>query len=97
MFRSRESRQAWPEAGDIIPGTGGFRKLRWAARRRGKGKRGGLRVIYYYLVADTQIWFMSVYDKDEAADLSGKEKRVLKAAIEWEVAQRAARRKPRKR
>jgi hypothetical protein len=84
-----------PEAGDIIPGTGGFRKLRWADRRRGKGKRGGLRVIYYYLMADTQIWFMSVYDKDEAADLSGKEKRVLKAAIEWEIAQRS-RRKPRK-
>jgi len=35
-----------PEAGDVIPGTGGFRKLRWADRRRGKGKRGGLRVIY---------------------------------------------------
>jgi hypothetical protein len=84
-----------PEAGDIIPGTGGFRKLRWADRRRGKGKRGGLRVIYYYLIADTQIWFMSVYDKDEAADLSGKEKRVLKAAIESEIAQRS-RRKPRK-
>jgi len=39
-----------PEAGDVIPGTGGFRKLRWADRRRGKGKRGGLRVIYYYLL-----------------------------------------------
>ena len=34
-----------PEASDVIPGTGGFRKLRWADRRRGKGKRGGLRVI----------------------------------------------------
>jgi hypothetical protein len=48
-------------------------------------------VIYYYLMADTQIWFMSVYDKDEAADLSGKEKRLLKAAIEWEIAQRSRR------
>ena len=37
-----------PEAGDIIPGTGGFRKLRWADSRRRKGKRGGLRIIYYY-------------------------------------------------
>ncbi len=36
-----------PEAGAIIAGTGGFRKFRWADRRRGKGKRGGLRIIYY--------------------------------------------------
>ena len=38
-----------PEAGDVIPATGGFRKVCWADRRRGKGKRGGLRVVYYYL------------------------------------------------
>ena len=37
-----------PELGDVIPGTGGFRKVRWEDSRRGKGKRGGLRVIYYY-------------------------------------------------
>jgi hypothetical protein len=86
-----------PEAGDVIPETGGFlRKLRWADRRRGKGKRGGLRVIYYYLLAHTQIWFMTVYDKDEAADLSPSEKRVLRAAIENELAQRATRRRPRR-
>jgi hypothetical protein len=84
-----------PDAGDIIPGTGGFRKVRWADRRRGKGKRGGLRVIYYYLAADTQIWLMSVYDKDEAVDLSAQEKRALKPAIEWEIAQRVQR-KPRR-
>jgi mRNA-degrading endonuclease RelE of RelBE toxin-antitoxin system len=79
-----------PEAGDIMPGTGGFRKLRWADRRRGKGKRGGLRVIYYYLTADAQIWLMTVYDKDEAEDLSPGERRMLKAAVETELAQRAA-------
>jgi hypothetical protein len=55
-----------------------------------------LRVIYYYLIADTQIWFMAVYDKDEAVDLSADEKRALKAALQWELAQRAARRKPRR-
>jgi hypothetical protein len=78
-----------PEAGDVIPGTGGFRKLRWPDRRRGKGKRGGLRVIYYYLVSDTQVWFMAVYGKDEAAALSPAERRALKTAIDEELRQRA--------
>jgi hypothetical protein len=58
-------------------------------RRRGKGKRGGLRVIYYYLVEDMQIWLLTLYDKDEAIDLSAKEKRLLKAAIEEEMGRRS--------
>ena len=87
---------AEPEAGDVIQGTGGFRKLRWADRRRGKGKRGGLRVIYYYLLADTQIWLMTLYDKGEAADLSAAEKRLLRAALSAELARRATRRRPRR-
>jgi hypothetical protein len=78
-----------PEAGDVIPGTGGCRKVRWADRKRGKGKRGGLRVIYYYLVKDVQVWLLTLYDKDEAVDLSAKEKRLLKAAIEEETRQRS--------
>lgn len=81
-----------PEAGDVISGTGGFRKVRWADRRRGKGKRGGLRVVYYYLLADSLIWFVTLYDKDKAVDLSPKEKRHLKTAIEEETRQRARRR-----
>ena len=86
-----------PEAGDVIPGTGGFRKLRWPDPRRRKGKRGGLRVIYYHLMSDTQIWLMTLYDKDAAADLSAGEKRVLKSAIDKETRQRAGRqRTPRK-
>lgn len=85
-----------PDAGDVIPGTGGFRKLRWGDPRRGKGKRGGLRVIYYYLEADDQIWLITVYDKDEMADLSPAEKRLLKKAIEAELTQRAGRRSRRR-
>src|SRR5258706_13526295 len=81
-----------PEAGDVIPGTGGFRKLRWADARRGKGRRGGLRIIYYYLHFDRQIWLMTLYDKDEVSDLTISEKRALKAAIEMELEQRAVRR-----
>jgi hypothetical protein len=85
-----------PEAGDVIQGTGGFRKLRWADRRRGKGKRGGLRVIYYYLMTDAQIWLMTLYDKGEVADLSAAEKRLLRAALDAELAGRTARRRPRR-
>jgi len=85
-----------PEAGDVMPGTGGFRKLRWADRRRGKGKRGGLRVIYYYLLTDAQMWLMTLYDKGEVADLNAAEKRLLKAALDAEPARRAARRRPRR-
>jgi hypothetical protein len=47
-------------------------------------------VIYYHLMADAQVWLMTVYDKDEAEDLSPGERRLLKAAIETELAQRAA-------
>jgi hypothetical protein len=43
-----------PDLGDVMPGTGGFRELRWADPRRGKGRRGGLRIIYYYFLADQQ-------------------------------------------
>jgi len=81
-----------PERGDLMPGTGGFRKVRWQDARRGKGKRGGLRVIYCYLVADHQIWFFTLYDKDEAVDLTAEEKKVLKRAIQIEL--EARRRKP---
>ena len=81
-----------PELGDVMPGTGGFRKVRWEDTRRGKGKRGGLGIIYYYLSADHQIWFFTLYDKDEAADLKTEEKKVLKNAIQAEL--EARRRKP---
>jgi len=83
-----------PEVGDLMPGTGGFRKIRWADKRRGKGRRGGLRVIYYYFAADHQIWLLTLYGKNEAADLTTAERKMLKVAIEDECrAREAARRK----
>jgi hypothetical protein len=92
---------AGPELGDVMPGTGGFRKLRWTDPRRGKGRRGGLRVIYYYFPGEQQIWLMTVYDKNEASGLTPKEKQALKGAIETELRTRQAaklvkQRKPRR-
>ena len=85
-YRKLQNRlAAAPELGDLMPGTGGFRKLRWADARRGKGRRGGLRVIYYYFPREQQIWLMTLYDKDEASDLTPKQRQALKSAIEIEL------------
>ena len=74
-----------PEAGDVIEGTGGLRKLRRADPRRGKGKRGGLRVIYYWWDGRHQFWLFTLYDKDEMDDLSAKEKKLLKDMLKREL------------
>jgi hypothetical protein len=50
-----------PDAGKIVRGSGGVRKLRWAIA--GKGKRGGIRVIYYWKRADDEVWLLTVYGK----------------------------------
>jgi hypothetical protein len=70
-----------PEAGVVIEGTGGLRKLRYLDRRRGKGRRGGMRVIYYWWLTGRQFWLFTVFDKDEAADLTAQEKKVLKQLL----------------
>jgi hypothetical protein len=69
-----------PEAGDLIPGTGGLRKIRMAAK--GHGKRGGARVIYYYFTSAAQIALLLAYAKNEAEDLTAAQKKVLKEVIE---------------
>lgn len=74
-----------PEAGALIPGTGGLRKLRFGDERRGKGKRGGLRVIYYWWDANSQFWLFTIYDKDEASDLTKRQREVLKQMIKNEL------------
>jgi len=74
-----------PEAGDIIPGIGGLRKLRWSSSIKGKGKRGGIRVIYYWQVSEEQIYLFTLYAKNEMADLSSDEKKALKKMLEdWQ-------------
>lgn len=74
-----------PEAGDVIEGTGGLRKLRHGDPRRGKGKRGGLRVIYYWWDGGLQFWLFTLYDKDEMGDLSADEKKALKSMLKMEL------------
>jgi hypothetical protein len=74
-----------PEVGDLIEGTGGLRKLRFADFRRGKGKRGGLRVIYYWWQAGAQFWLYTLYDKDERDDLSPQQRKMLKAMLKAEL------------
>jgi hypothetical protein len=78
-----------PRTGDVMPGTGGFRKMRWADPRRGKGRRGGLRIIYFYFESEQQIWLMMLYGKNEATDLTPVQKKALKAALDAEVEARA--------
>lgn len=64
-----------PEAGDEIPGTGGVRKVRFAAS--GRGKRGGARVIYYYLDETIPIYALLVYAKNVKTDMKPEEKRAV--------------------
>jgi len=77
-----------PGAGDPIPGTGGLRKLRFGDARRGKGKRGGLRVIYYYWTGGPEFWLFTLYDKDEMDDLTPKQREMLKERVKGELRMR---------
>lgn len=65
-----------PDAGDVIPGAGGARKLRWAAK--GKGKRGGARIIYLYMMVASRIYLLRCYAKNVKADLTADEKTDLR-------------------
>jgi len=66
-----------PKTGDVMAGTGGLRKLRFGDSTRGKGKRGDLRVIYYWYEVKLQFWLFTLYDKDEMSDLGQKERKAL--------------------
>jgi hypothetical protein len=73
-----------PMAGDVIEGTGGVRKLRRSDPRRGKGKRGGLRIIYYWWLGGSQFWLFTLYDKDQADDLTMEQRRSVKKLLDTE-------------
>lgn len=71
---------AQPEAGDVIPGSGGCRKLRW--RGSGRGKRGGLRVIYFWRQADGQVVLVTLYAKNATDNVPAATLRTLKEAFD---------------
>ena len=74
-----------PEAGDLIEGTGGLRKVRHGDPRRNKGTRGGLRVIYYWWSGGPQFWLFTLYDKDGLENLTPCQKTVLKQLLKNEL------------
>ena len=65
-----------PDLGDVIQGTGGLRKIRWM--RKGRGKRSGVRVIYYWLMDDEQILMLYIYPKRQQEELTSEQKKTLK-------------------
>ena len=69
-----------PRAGDVVPGAGGTRKVRWSDLGRGKGKRGGIRVLYYYAEEAALILLIYAYDKNKS-DLTAEEKHWLRATV----------------
>ena len=71
-----------PDAGDLIKGSGGLRKIRW--KLEGRGKRGGIRVIYYWATNDDQIFMLYGYPKNEQANLTKEQLSVLKKLVESE-------------
>lgn len=71
-----------PDAGAIIPHSGGLRKIRWSMS--GRGKRGGVRAIYYWVVAEDQIVMLFMYPKSEKDDLTPQQLKVLREIVEKE-------------
>lgn len=73
---------AIPDAGDIIKGSGGLRKIRW--KQKGRGKRGGVRAIYFWKTRDNQILMLYIYPKNVRDDLSPSQLKALKQIVEKE-------------
>jgi hypothetical protein len=79
LFRLMDSLAVNPGAGKIVPGSGGLRKLRWSAK--GHGKRGGVRVIYFWWLADDKILLLDIYAKAEQENLTAGEIEKLKRKV----------------
>ncbi len=72
-----------PQAGNLIPGGGGLRKIRW--KMKGRGKRGGARIIYYFAVKNDLILLLDIYAKNEKSDLTKDELKMLVKIKEKEI------------
>ena len=70
----------YPDTGKVVPGSGGVRKLRWAVS--GKGKSGGVRVIYYFKKQDDEIWLLTIYSKSEVENIPAHVLRQIAQEIE---------------
>lgn len=86
---------AHPDKGDVMPGCGGLRKVRATEPKRGKGKRGGARVIYLYVPETRWFFMLDIYGKYEKDDLSAAEKKVLSKVVD-ELKQQALESLPRR-
>ncbi len=71
-----------PNAGSLIKGSGGLRKIRWMIE--GHGKRGGVRVIYYWVVKQERLLMLFIYPKSERGDLTSGQLKVLRKIVEEE-------------
>jgi hypothetical protein len=69
-----------PEAGAVVPGSGGIRKLRWGVA--GRGKRGGIRVIYFLRTRQGQIWMLTLYPKNVAENIPAHVLKQIKGEID---------------
>ncbi len=74
-----------PTAGDVIQGTGGLRKVRFSDPKRQKGKRGGVRIIYYWWLGGSQFWLFTLYGKDSQDDLTPAQRKTLKQLLDAEI------------
>ncbi len=81
----------YPEAGDIVPDSGGVRKLRWLAK--GRGKRGGARAIYYFHDLSMPLVLFAAYAKNRKSDLSANERKELRNMVDRIVEQLKRRRR----
>jgi len=68
-----------PNTGDVVPGSGGIRKIRWA--RKGQGKRGGVRVIYYTAPTKGVLWLLTIYAKSNKENIPAHILRALKEEL----------------
>jgi len=72
-----------PEQGNVIPGSGGLRKIRW--KLKGRGKRGGIRVIYYWITSESTIYMLLLYEKSNQEGLTPEQAKVLRKLVREEL------------